>query len=44
MNAIDAGTGRINVPIIKEILAHRLEFEKILFVHEGRKSNSEAHN
>jgi hypothetical protein len=44
MNDINAGTRRIYVPIIKEILAHRLEFEKITFVLEGRKSNSEAHS
>jgi hypothetical protein len=30
--------------IIKEIKVYRSEFEKVTVVHEGRKSNTEAHN
>jgi hypothetical protein len=30
--------------IIKEIKVYRSEFEKVIVVHEGRKSNTEAHN
>jgi hypothetical protein len=39
VNDIVADSGGVYAPIIKEILVHRLEFEKSTFIHEGRKSN-----
>jgi hypothetical protein len=37
-------SGGCYAPIIKEIGLHQRDFETALFTHEGRKSNTEAHN
>jgi ribonuclease HI len=44
VNDIAVDSGDFYAPSIKEILVDRLEFEKSTFIHEGRKSNSEAHS
>jgi hypothetical protein len=44
LSRIAEDSGGCYAPIIKEIRLHQWDFETALFSHEGRKSNTEAHN